>query len=201
MRAEAIVRLSQGLTLQQVADEFDAHLNSVEKWRQRWNKAGLIGLYEGYCPGRPQYRWLRIGQPRCVEPQSHNQRVNVLRALRHDGKLIWDSQQRPTARNDVIAFFDRLSEQPHSVPCIVVLDNAGIHKGEIMESKRLEWAKRGLYLYYLLPYSPELNQIEILWKQAKYFWRRFVTLKGIDLLNEVNSIMNRFGTDFTIRFA
>jgi transposase len=156
----------------------------------------------GFSPNPPvQYGWSRIGQPRCVEPQSHNQRVNVLGALRHDGKLIWDSQQRPTARNDVIAFFDRLSEQPHSVPCIVVLDNAGIHKGEIMESKRLEWARRGLYLYYLPPYSPELNQIEILWKQAKYFWRRFVTLKGIDLLNEVNSIMNRFGRDFTIKFA
>lgn len=57
----------------------------------------------------------------------------------------------------------------------------------------------GLYLSYLPPYSPEL--MEILWKQAKYFWRQFVGPKGIDLLNEVNSIMNRFGTDFTIRLA
>jgi transposase-like protein len=52
MRAQAIVRLSQGLTLQQGANEFAVHLNSVEHWRQRWNKDGLIGLYEGHHSGR-----------------------------------------------------------------------------------------------------------------------------------------------------
>lgn len=52
IRAQAIVRLSQGLTLQQTADEFHIHLNSVEHWRQRWNKQGLVGLYEGRHSGR-----------------------------------------------------------------------------------------------------------------------------------------------------
>jgi len=44
MRAQGILRLSQGLTLQQTADEFMVHLNSVEQWRQRWNKLGLAGF-------------------------------------------------------------------------------------------------------------------------------------------------------------
>jgi transposase len=52
IRAQAIVRLSQGLTLQQTADEFHVHLNSIEQWRQRWNKQGLAGLYEGRHTGR-----------------------------------------------------------------------------------------------------------------------------------------------------
>lgn len=56
MRAQGIVRLSQGLTLQQTADEFLVHLNSVEQWRQRWNKLGLAGLYEGRHTGRPK-KW------------------------------------------------------------------------------------------------------------------------------------------------
>lgn len=156
----------------------------------------------GFSPNPPvQSGWSRIGQSRCVEPQGHRQRVNVLGVLRQDGQLRWETQQRPTVRDDVIAFFDRLSEQPHSVPRIVVIDNARIHKGDIMERKRRQWARHGLYLYYLPPYSPELNRIEILWKQAKYFWRRFVSLKGIDLVHEVNSIMNRFGSEFTINFA
>ena len=71
--------------------------------------------------------------------------------------------------DDVIAFFDSIAEQPRSVPCIVLLGNANIHRGNAMEAKRGKWQARGLYLYYLLPYSPELNRIEILWKQAKYF--------------------------------
>lgn len=53
MRAQVILRLSQALTLQQTADEFLVHLNSVEQWRQRWNKLGLAGLYEGRHTGRP----------------------------------------------------------------------------------------------------------------------------------------------------
>ncbi|WP_370663136.1 transposase [Massilia antarctica] len=57
-----------------------------------------------------------------------------------------------------------------------------------------------MYLHYLLPYSPELNRIEILWKQAKYFWRKFVRLTGSALLDEVNSIMASYGTEFTINF-
>jgi len=132
---------------------------------------------------------------------SHQQRVNVLGALRHDGQLIWTAQQRSTTRDDVIAFFDQMADQPHSVPRIVVLDNASIHKGDVMETKRRQWAKKGLYLYYLPPYSPELNRIEILWKHAKYFWRRFVSMKGADLFNEIQSLMKGFGSEFTINFA
>lgn len=56
MRAQGIVRLSQGLTLQKTADEFGVHLNSVEQWRQRWSMLGLAGLYEGRHTGRPR-KW------------------------------------------------------------------------------------------------------------------------------------------------
>ena len=60
---------------------------------------------------------------------------------------------------------------------------------------------QGLFLHYLPPYSPELNRIEILWKQAKYFWCRFAGLKGNELVNEVESLMKGFGTAFTIDFV
>ena len=156
----------------------------------------------GFSPNPPvQYGWTQIGQSRAVEPQAHRQRVNVLGVLRHGGELVWATQQRPTVRDDVIAFFDQIARQPHSVPRIVVLDNAAIHKGDIMESKRRQWAKQGLHLYYLPPYSPELNRIEILWKHAKYFWRRFVSLNGDELLDEIESLMKGFGTAFRINFA
>jgi len=56
LRAQGILRLSQGLTLQKTADEFGVHLNSVEQWWQRWNKLGLAGLYEGRHTGRPR-KW------------------------------------------------------------------------------------------------------------------------------------------------
>ena len=69
-----------------------------------------------------------------------------------------------------------------------------------MEQKRRQWQRRGLYLYYLPPYSPELNRIEILWKQAKYFWRKSTRLTGSALVDEVTSLMTNYGTEFTINF-
>ena len=156
----------------------------------------------GFSPNPPlQSGWSPIGQTRSVELLSHGERVNVLGALRHDGKLVWKTQQRPTVRDDVIGFFDELAAQAHAVPRIVVLDNASFHKGKPMEKRRRKWLAQGLFLYYLPPYSPELNRIEILWKQAKYFWRRFVSLKGGELLDEIESLMKGFGTAFTINFA
>ncbi len=48
MRAQGLLRLNEGRTLQQTADEFTVHLNSVERWHQQWKKFGLSGLYEGH---------------------------------------------------------------------------------------------------------------------------------------------------------
>jgi transposase len=104
-------------------------------------------------------------------------------------------------RDDVIGFFDELVAQAHAVPRIVVLDNASFHKGKPMEKRRRKWMAQGLLLYYLPSYSPELNRIEILWKQAKYFWRRYISLKGQELVDEIESLMKGFGTAFTINFA
>ncbi len=101
----------------------------------------------------------------------------------------------------MIAFFDQIADQPHAVPRIVLLDNAAIHKGEAMEKRRWHWARQGLHLYCLAPYSPELNRIEILWKHAKYFWRRFVAMNGTTLLDEIRSLMQGFGTEFTVNFS
>jgi transposase len=87
MRAQAIVRLSQGLTLQQVANGFDVHLNSVEQWRQRWNKDGLTGLYEGRHSGRPP-KWNEAQQQvlRDLADQQGGTAGALLRNVRQNGQ-------------------------------------------------------------------------------------------------------------------
>ena len=49
--------------------------------------------------------------------------------------------------------------------------------------------------------KPGLNCIEILWRQTKYFWRHFVSLKKVDLLNEINSLLKGLGVAFRINLA
>ena len=45
---------------------------------------------------------------------------------------------------------------------VVVLDNARVHTSKTFQERREAWEKRGLFIFYLPPYSPHLNLIEIL---------------------------------------
>lgn len=78
MRAQVILRLSQGLTLPQTADEFMVHLNSVEQWRQRWKKLGFAGLDEGRHTGRPK-KWTSEQRRALFAPYSSKlNRIEIL---------------------------------------------------------------------------------------------------------------------------
>jgi hypothetical protein len=53
-------------------------------------------------------------------------------------------------------------------PCIIVLDNASAHTSKAFKAMLPVLAAAGVTVYYLPPYSPELNRIEELWRQVKY---------------------------------
>lgn len=181
-------------------ERFRLQLEAVSE-QERTGQLALCFFDEsGFSPTPPiQYGWSAQGQTRTCTPGSHRQRVNVLGCLQKGVRLTWESVAQPVKREHVIAFFDRLVE---GIACktVVILDNAAIHHGEPMQEKQQAWAKKGLHLLYLPPYSPELNAIEILWKQAKYFWRRFIALSGFELQQEVETLMQGFGTKYTIGF-
>lgn len=50
---------------------------------------------------------------------------------------------------------------------VVVLDNAPVHRSKLFASRRATWALRGLFVFFLPPYSPQLNIAEILWRRLK----------------------------------
>ena len=84
---------------------------------------------------------------------------------------------------------------------VVVMDNASIHH-HIDQDILHQWMVRDRFvLLFLPPYSPELNLIEILWKQAKYHWREFVTWAAKDLRKEVQTLFDGFGTKFNFSYA
>ena len=75
--------------------------------------------------------------------------------------------ERTLTSDDVLAYLrDRLPAA--AVPRVVVLDNAGIHTSKAVKAARPGLAKLGVYLYYLPPYSPELNRIEPVFEQVKH---------------------------------
>ena len=81
---------------------------------------------------------------------------------------------------------------------IVVMDNLSSHKDPAI---RRAIRAAGAKLFYLPPYSPELNLIEIVWKHFKYHWRRFVTWTTQTIDAELTELLGGYGTRFQVNFS
>jgi hypothetical protein len=169
------------------------------------HKLSLFYLDEsGFC-NRPnvQRAWGPKGKPHAADASTSRQRINVIGALDYaTGELWYDLHSASVKRHAVVDLIDRIAQREQRMPLtIVVLDNAKIHH-HIDPEKLDQWLiEHRLVLMHLPPYSPELNPIEIVWKQAKYHWRRFVTWSKEELRQEVQNLMNGFGSVFKIGFS
>src|SRR5205085_12371086 len=75
--------------------------------------------------------------------------------------------ERALTSDDLLAYLrERLPAA--AVPRVVVLDDASLHVSKVTKAARPGLAKLGIYLYYLPPYSPELNRIEAVFGQGQY---------------------------------
>lgn len=81
------------------------------------------------------------------------------------------STEKPIDTGKVVGFLDSFSFGLIK-KTFIVLDNATIHRSKKMKEMRPIWEKRGLFLFYLPPYSPHLNIAETLWRVMKGKWIR-----------------------------
>ena len=100
-----------------------------------------------------------------------------------------------------IAWFEALSKTLKK-KTVVVMDNASVHTSEAFEECLSQWKKKGLVIKYLPPYSPELNLIEILWRNIKYTWLPFSAYQCLNALADaLENILKNFGSKYQITFA
>jgi hypothetical protein len=139
----------------------------------------------GFAPTLPTgYTWARAGSRALVwDEPPQGRRLNVLGALAPYGATPALAWAAPPGKIDSAAVLDflwravaGLPAPPDQLPagyrrarpCIVVLDNASAHTSKAVKAALPALAAAGVTLYYLPPYSPELNRIEELWRQIKY---------------------------------
>lgn len=164
-----------------------------------------IALYyfdeSGFCleSGVP-YAWQEKGQ--LIEiPTGKGPRLNVVGFFSRKQKLqAWTFEA--SVNSDVViacidAFCKTLTKRT-----VLVLDNASFHTSDAVEDKLAEWEARGLTLFFLPPYSPQLNMIEILWRFMKYEWIEFDAYKGWKYYVEyIEEIIIHYGTKYVINFG
>src|SRR5512147_747075 len=114
--------------------------------------------------------WTLPGRRKLVRYEApQGRRVNAMAAYRpydRSPRLDVFTAERTWTTYDLLGFLGAL---PWSrVPRVVVLDNASLHTSKVIRAARAGLARRGIYLYFLPPYSPELNAIEPVVRQVKY---------------------------------
>lgn len=188
-------------------ERFEAARENLRRCRAaaREGRIGLFYLDECGFANLPnvQRSWSPKGQPHEAEAGVSRQRVNVVGALDYATGQLWhDVHDTTVRRENVVSLIERIARQEDRKPLtLVVLDNATMHHG-IAPETREDWrVNHRLVLLYLPPYSPELNLIEILWKHAKYHWRRFVTWAKDQVREEAVKLMQGFGSAYKISFA
>jgi transposase len=147
-------------------------------WQDRGRTATL---------GIPASRSARIEELGFLNPAT-----GALRLFAHRGSV------NSTLVIDVLDIYCDELEQP----AVVVLDNAPVHVAKAVLDKRPEWERRGMTLYFLPRYSPQLNPVEILWRRMKYAWMPRWAYTSVGALQDaLREITNGFGKCYGIEFA
>ncbi|MEM9831395.1 MAG: IS630 family transposase [Bacteroidota bacterium] len=169
------------------------------------SRAGHIDLFyadetrvstEGYVP----YGWQFAHEKLTIEVKRWGA-LNVFGLLNRSNQLIYRTTVENINADFVIEQLESLSWKI-TRPTVVVLDNASAHKARKLAQCIDYWQQRGLFLFYLPPYSPHLNIIERFWKELKEGCIRPEDYQSADtLFYAVDRALAATGKQIKVNFA
>lgn len=120
----------------------------------------------GYVP----YGWQFPGEEVSIQSGS-GPAVNCFALLARDNRCFFRTTDTTIDAGLVCDYLDQFSQgvMASGRLTVVVLDNASVHQREV-KKRRAAWEAKGLYLFFLPVYSPQLNLAETLWRKLKYEW-------------------------------
>ena len=132
-------------------------------------------------------------------PTARGAGLNCFALLTRANDLLFDVTRQRITRRFIVEQLERLSFSVKKTT-VVVLDNARVHTSQRVQERRPFWQQRGLFVFYLPPYSPHLNIAERLWRKLKYEWLQpadYATTDG--LFYRVRQALAAVGTSLKIR--
>jgi hypothetical protein len=146
------------------------------------------------------YAWQEAGS--VIEiPATKGGRINVLGLMNRKNDLYPYLFDQSINTSVVVACLNDFCKKIKK-KTVIVMDNSSIHRSEEFEEYIARWKKKGLIIKYLIPYAPELNLIEILWRHIKYFWLPFSAYQCMEALREaLEQILKDFGSKYQITFV
>lgn len=169
------------------------------------SELGNIDLYygdetkvsqEGYVP----YGWQFDDEKVAIEA-TKGRSINCFGLLSRSNRFVYKTVEKNIDSAFIIGTLDAFSFTVEK-PTVVVLDNARVHTARKVKGLFGAWQKRGLYIFYLPPYSPHLNIIERLWKELKEGWLKPADYQSADnLFYAVDRICAAIGKELFMNFS
>lgn len=172
---------------------------------EQLSRRGLIDLYYGdesrVClQGCVPYGW-QFAEEEVFVPSSQGAGLNCFALLTRANTCHFATTQQSIDSAFVVEQLEKVSSSLERMT-VVVLDNARVHKSKAVQEQRRVWEERGLFLFYLPPYSPHLNIAEVLWRKLKYEWLQPRDYADAHTLFErTRQTLAAVGKQFTINFA
>ena len=172
---------------------------------EKLSQQGLIDLFygdeshvcsEGYVP----YGWQFPNEDVFIAVEK-GYKINLWGLISRHNQTHWATTEQTIDSTFIFNQLEKLSFQIQK-QTVLVLDNASIHKAKIIQNQVPYWQQRGLYLFFLPPYSPQLNIAETLWRKIKAEW--IVPedyLEKDTLFYAVNRCLANVGKNLTINFS
>lgn len=136
--------------------------------------------------------WAPIGKTPVVKTTGSRHRVNLISAISPRGAMRFMATEDNVTSTVFIEFLKCLLHKANR-PVFLILDNHSVHRSkEVREFVNSTEGK--LHLFFLPPYSPELNPDEHVWNYLKnHKIGRQSTKNGFELSKRVESIMRSLG--------
>lgn len=151
---------------------------------------------EGYVP----YGWQFPDEQVCILAQ-REYKINCFGLINRRSECHYATTTQNINAQFIMEQFETLS---FKIPkeTVVVLDCARIHSGRLIQERLATWQSRGLFIFFLPPYSPHLNLAETLWRKLKGEWLVPEDyLEKDKLLYAVNRCLANVGQKLTINFS
>jgi transposase len=115
----------------------------------------------GYCKVGQRFQAFKCGK--------RTERISWIAAL-EQGKLIAPLTFAGACNRDLFEMWLEECLLPKLQPgCVIVIDNASFHRSQVIDELV---AQAGCEIWYLPPYSPDLNKIERWWSVLKNWMRQ-----------------------------
>lgn len=128
--------------------------------------------------------------------------LNVLGFFNKNKSTLFASTTYDKVDTNVVIEHFNLFVDEISKPTVAVVDNASIHTSKKFQEMIPKWKEKGLTIFYLPPYSPQLNPIEMVWKFMKYYWIELDAYKSTqNMKNYVEKVIIEYGENYEIIFG